>query len=594
MGAFLFADARGERFFPLAKKFTTIGGDAACDGAVESREGTLFTVFEKAPGQFELNPSEARLRVNGQNLRGPRDLLVGDRIEWDGGSAVFTRLAALGSAGVPPSDGDLFARVVRDFAEDFGARGSLASALRKLLGHILKLSAAETAYLLSEQGEGGSWDCVAACHEAAGVDEPSARELVSHTILREALAKRAPVCAESLVGHPWAEAPSVAQARLFSAACVPLFFEGRVVGALYLFTRTPGRCIRREKLAELEAAATLGALFVAANHRLRNAERESAALRRQSHEAGTGRFWNASPAMSELEARVDKLAPSALNLILQGETGVGKEVVARRIHEKSLRAKGPFVAVNCAAIPEALLESTLFGHERGAFTGAVKAQIGKFAQADGGTLLLDEIAELPLDLQAKLLRAIQEKTIEAVGAPRPRSVDVRVIVASHEDLEAASRKGRFRPDLYFRLNGATIKIPSLRERAEEILPLARYFLSRSGAAFAIAPAAEQKLLAHGWPGNVRELEQVVLRAAALSSGAEIQAEDFELGADPRRIETTDALGGNLREAQDRFTRTFVDAALVRAGGNRAAAAAELGISERSLYRVLGRGPDREV
>lgn len=230
-----------------------------------------------------------------------------------------------------------------------------------------------------------------------------------------------------------------------------------------------------------------------------------------------------------------RVAKTDATVLLTGESGVGKEVFARYIHDQSQRGGsrgGPFVAINCAAIPDNLLEATLFGYEKGAFTGAQTAQAGKFEQADGGTLLLDEISEMPLALQAKLLRVLQEREVERVGGKKPLAVDIRVLATSNRDMLGEVRTGRFREDLYYRLNVFPIEIPSLRARPGDIVPLARHSLSKQAASqkrtARFAAAAEAKLAAYSWPGNVRELENVVQRALILATGEVIEAADLPL------------------------------------------------------------------
>jgi two-component system response regulator FlrC len=231
-----------------------------------------------------------------------------------------------------------------------------------------------------------------------------------------------------------------------------------------------------------------------------------------------------------------RVAKTDATVLLTGESGTGKEVFARYIHDQSNRARGPFVAINCAAIPDNLLEATLFGHEKGAFTGAQGAQPGKFEQANGGTLLLDEISEMPLSLQAKLLRVLQEREVERVGGKKPIPLDIRVLATSNRDMGAEVTAGRFREDLFYRLNVFPLEIPALRERPGDIAPLAGHFLvqlgQRLGKSARLAATAAAKLAAHSWPGNVRELENVIQRALILAPGEQIEPEHLLFAATP--------------------------------------------------------------
>ncbi|MCU0622697.1 MAG: sigma 54-interacting transcriptional regulator [Gemmatimonadaceae bacterium] len=283
-----------------------------------------------------------------------------------------------------------------------------------------------------------------------------------------------------------------------------------------------------------------------------------------------------------------------VTVLLTGETGTGKELLARAIHAGGPRRGAPFVDVNCAAIPEALLESELFGHEKGAFTSATAAKPGLFEVADGGTVFLDEIGHLPLPLQGKLLRALQEREIRRVGATRALRVDVRVIAATHVDLEQAARRGEFREDLYYRLNVVPIELPPLRARGHDALLLARAFLARfadeyglAGARF--AAATEQAILAHAWPGNIRELRNTIERAVLLADVPELGAS--ALFPDGVRAGAPAAADGMLPfpAAMDDIEVAAVRAMLALCGGNKSEAARRLRISRMRLLRLLGDG-----
>ncbi|MBB4301225.1 DNA-binding NtrC family response regulator [Rhodobium orientis] len=316
-------------------------------------------------------------------------------------------------------------------------------------------------------------------------------------------------------------------------------------------------------------------------------------------------------AMARVVQLADQVAPSDASILITGESGTGKEVLARHVHRKSGRAKKPFISVNCAAIPENLLESELFGHEKGAFTGAVARRVGKFEEADGGTLLLDEISEMDARLQAKLLRALQERVIDRVGGSRPVPVDIRVIATSNRNLADAVREGSFREDLLYRLNVVNLKLPALRERPEDILELAQFFVRKYSAANGvpvrpIAAEARRQLSSARWHGNVRELENTMHRAVLLARGEEIDA-DAILMPDGSRIETV-ARGPAEHAAMtaEAVTRTLVGQTVADVErtlildtldhclGNRTHAAKILGISIRTLRNKLNQYSDEGV
>ena len=327
--------------------------------------------------------------------------------------------------------------------------------------------------------------------------------------------------------------------------------------------------------------------------------------------ADSGDLIYRDTAMANVVQLAEQVAPSDASILITGESGTGKEVLARHVHRKSARASKPFISVNCAAIPENLLESELFGHEKGAFTGAVARRIGKFEEADGGTLLLDEISEMDVRLQAKLLRALQERVIDRVGGSRPVPVDIRVIATSNRNLSDSVREGSFREDLLYRLNVVNLKLPPLRARPEDILELAQHFARKyaeaNGVPFRpIATDARRELAAARWPGNVRELENTMHRAVLLARGEEISADAIRM-PDGGRIETT-ARGPAEQAAMtaEAVTRTLVGQTVADVErtlildtldhclGNRTHAAKILGISIRTLRNKLNQYTDEGV
>jgi DNA-binding NtrC family response regulator len=317
----------------------------------------------------------------------------------------------------------------------------------------------------------------------------------------------------------------------------------------------------------------------------RRLREENRRLRAQIEERfGLDALRGRSPAMQAALDRIRAVADSDASVLLLGESGTGKELAARAIHESSPRRARPFVPVNCTAIPEPLLESELFGHERGAFTGADRRRRGLFAEANGGTLFLDEVGDLPLALQGKLLRVLQDKAIRPVGASQEIQLDVRVISATNRDLQALVGEGRFREDLYYRLAVLPIRLPSLRERPKDILPLATHFLERAAAAVGkrfegFDESARAWLTQHRWPGNVRELENVVERAATLARGPLITLAD--LGTEFSGVAGLElGLRPTLAELEDRYIRRVLE----ETKGDKAAAARILGISVRTLQR----------
>ncbi|MBY0304795.1 MAG: PEP-CTERM-box response regulator transcription factor [Sphingomonas sp.] len=301
--------------------------------------------------------------------------------------------------------------------------------------------------------------------------------------------------------------------------------------------------------------------------------------------AAFGGMITAAPEMLKVTRTIERVAPADVSVMLLGASGTGKELLARGLHEASRRRGGAFVAINCAAIPETLLESELFGHEKGAFTGAVKTTEGKIEQAQGGTLFLDEVGDIPLALQVKLLRFLQERVIERIGGRKPIAVDTRIVCATHQDVDAMIADGRFRDDLYYRLAEIVVRIPSLAERTGDAGLLARHFLKKYAKAMhssvtSLAPDARAAIDAWGWPGNVRELENRMKRAVIMAEGKAITAADLDLetGALPEPL--------NLKAVRETADRTAIRHALSRAEGNISNTAKLLGISRPTLYDLL--------
>src|SRR5579884_1867205 len=304
-----------------------------------------------------------------------------------------------------------------------------------------------------------------------------------------------------------------------------------------------------------------------------------------------------SAAMREIFHTVERVAPTRATVLLAGESGVGKDMIARAIHQHSPRKTHPFVKINCTAIPENLMESELFGYEKGAFTGANTSKPGKFEQADQGTVFLDEIGDVPGNIQVKLLRVLQERQFERLGSNLTRNVDVRVIAATNVDLRAALEQGRFREDLYYRLNVVPINIPPLRERKEDIPFLAKHFVQKLSKelgtpAREIAPAAMERLLAHSWPGNVRELENTIERSLVLASGDVLQAADIRIEAPRNNIPMQAQQAPLLPEGEtlEHWEQMMIREALRRANGNKSQAARMLGLTRNALrYRLSQMG-----
>jgi transcriptional regulator with PAS, ATPase and Fis domain len=303
-----------------------------------------------------------------------------------------------------------------------------------------------------------------------------------------------------------------------------------------------------------------------------------------------GDIIGSCPGLQEVFKKVEKVAATDISVLITGETGTGKELIAREIHRRSARRDGPFVVVNCGAIPENLMESELFGHVRGAFTGAVATRAGKFQVADKGTLFLDEIGELPVALQVKLLRALQERIVMKVGDTKPESVDIRVLAATNRDLEEEIKKANFREDLFYRLNVVNLHLPPLRERGDDVVLIAKLLLTKYSSEYGskvkgFTPNAIIAVRKYDWPGNVRQLENRIKKAVVLCDKTLIGPEDLDLF--PEALMPI----APLAQAREDFTRRYILEVLERNNGNRTKTARDLGVDPRTIFRYLEREPD---
>lgn len=367
---------------------------------------------------------------------------------------------------------------------------------------------------------------------------------------------------------------------------VPLYIQGLLGGALVVNIQKDALSRANNHLDTLTAIASLASIGFEANQEIQTLKAENALLQEQIA-PNTGIVGQSAP-IRRLLALVERVAPRDTTVMITGESGTGKELIARALHQKSLRRDRPFVAVNCAALNEALFESELFGHEKGAFTGAISLKHGRFEIAQGGTIFLDEVGELALGLQAKLLRVLQQREFERVGGTQPHPLDIRVIAATNRDLSVDVREGKFREDLFHRLNVVTLESPPLRERKEDIPLLAQYFLQRSAERCkrqmrGISRDAEQILMQYNWPGNVRELENAMERAVVLGVSEWVLLEDLPeslLESAPRET------GAKYHNSVGQAKREAIIDAYVQGGGDYKKAATLLGLHPNYLLRLV--------
>jgi transcriptional regulator with GAF, ATPase, and Fis domain len=571
-----------ERSVTLLKRLVSVGRDPENDVSVAdpALPPTALHLRLEGDGWAVESHRGADLTVNGRQRPAAR-LATGDLLRIGATELRF-------DASVQPAATAPYARqpaldsLVR-FSERLLAATDPARLVDELLDALVEVTGADKGFLILF--EAGQLSVRAARNVARETIEATV-ESFSDSIIRSVVESRRPiVVADALHDAQWSESSSVVNLKLCSVMCAPLMQKGEVFGVIYLGNDRVASLFDEGSLEVLTVFAAQASLLMQHALLLDALRRENVALKEAVTTRQYGELIGAGPGMREVFRRIEKVAGTDISVLVTGETGTGKEVVARELHRRSTRSGGPFIAVNCGAIPEALLESELFGHVKGAFTGATANRIGKFQAANGGTLFLDEIGEMPQPLQVKLLRALQDRAITRIGDSRSEPVDIRVIAATNKVIEDEIKRGTFREDLYYRLNVVSIRLPSLRERLDDVPVFAKFFLQKYGREFGsrvrgFTPAAMLALKKYGWPGNIRELENRVKKAVVLAEKALVGPEDLDLRPD----ELEPILP--LAQAKEEFQKRYINEVLERNGGNRTKTAKELGVDPRTIFRHL--------
>jgi transcriptional regulator with GAF, ATPase, and Fis domain len=574
-----------EREVALVKRITSLGRDPDNDVVVADPALPRTALHVHFDGRdYNVAAHEgADLMVNGKR-RGSWRLGAGDRLRVAGTELFFDPAPRAPASVRPPAGQRLLAleTLVR-FSERLLGATDLARLIDELMDALLEVTHADKGFLiLFEDGDLN----VRAARNVARESIEGAVDRVSDSIIKRVVETRRPlVVADALHDSEWSGSTSVVNLKLCSVMCAPLMQKGDVFGVIYLGNDNVVSLFDDRALEVLAPFAAQASLLVQNAMLLDSLRRENLSLKEAVSSRQYGELIGSGASMREVYRRIEKVAATDISVLVSGETGTGKEVVAREIHRRSPRASGPFVAVNCGAIPESLLESELFGHVKGAFTGAIANRVGKFQAAHGGTLFLDEIGDMPLALQVKILRALQDRTVTRVGDSRPEPVDLRVVAATNRVLEDEIRRGTFREDLYYRLNVVGIHLPPLRERGDDVVVLAKYFLARSARDFSArvrsyTPGALVAMRKYAWPGNIRELENRVKKAVVLADRALVSAEDLDLR--PEILEPILPLS----LAKDEFQKRYINDVLERNAGNRTKTAKDLGVDPRTIFRHL--------
>jgi transcriptional regulator with GAF, ATPase, and Fis domain len=615
------------RTFVLYKPVSTVGRALGNDVAIPSHglaETHIQVLFDGRDFNLEEVDKQGEILVNGKKKRRAR-LVHGDRLTLGDVELAFsifdepqkvTRPAIEGAAPSTISDTQLHVtnqqlaglRKLYEFSEKLMTMKEIDQLLESMLDAVIEVTGAEKGLILlnddafTGQDNRREGDAPAEGPSPTGqrirasrnvkrealVEGPAGERAISDSIVKKVIETGRPVIvSDALSDSQFKTSESVLALRLSSVMCAPLVSQGLVQGVLYVGNDRVKGLFDRNQLDVLSIFASQASLILQ-NALLLNALRaDKEKLVAELKDKRFGEIIGACPSMLEVFRKLQKVATTDISVLITGETGTGKELIARELHRRSNRVQGPFVVINCGAIPENLIESELFGHVKGAFTGAIASRPGKFQAANGGTLFLDEIGELPLNLQVKLLRALQERVVFRVGDSKPEKVDIRVVAATNRVLEDEIRGGRFREDLYYRLNVVNIYLPALRVRGDDVLIIAKALLSKHAEELGshvqgFTPQALAAIKKSPWPGNIRQLENRIKKALVLCEKSLLGPDDLDLGKEAE----TPILP--LEKAKEEFQRKYVLEVLERNNGNRTQTARDLGVDPRTIFRYLER------
>ena len=578
------------RAFPLFKKITTIGSSPDNDVRLEMPgildchahilyDGKHFVLSEAAKA--------AEVLVNGRRRRSHK-LTDNDSLRLGPAQLTFSLFDEIVDDEEPASTTAANQALeamekLEAFSEKLYGITDIEALLGTLMDDIIELSRADKGFLILMDGD------TPRVRVARNLDRKTLEEnevAFSDSIVQKVMAAKRPIIvADALHDREFSGSTSIINLRLCSVMCAPLLTRGNMVGLIYVGNDNIVNLFRPYQLDTLRVFASQAALIISNALLVNELQLDKKRLEQTLIDLRYGEIIGSCSSMREIYKKVGKLAKTDISVLITGETGTGKELIAKEIHRRSNREKGPFITLNCGAIPENLLESELFGHVRGAFTGAVATTVGKFEAADGGTLFLDELGEMPASLQVKLLRAIQERQIVRVGESRSRTVDIRILAATNKDLGQEVKDGRFREDLFYRLNVVNLHLPPLRERGEDVVLIANYLLKRYTREFSsrvkgFNTESARQLKRYEWPGNIRELENRIKKAIVFSDGPLIMPDALDFRGDDFRAILP------LGDAKENFQRDYINEVLRLNSGNRTKTARDLDVDPRTIFRHL--------
>ncbi len=582
------------RVFGIYKRVTSIGRAGANDVAIDSgglADHHAQVVFDGRDFSVAPVDASASVLVNGKKKRKSK-IFHNDKLTLGQVDLVFSlydESSDRDAAGVDPQTSEIEGMMkLSDFNRRLLEIRTIPEQIEALLDAVIEVVDASKGFVILLRDGAPE---VAAARNVDRETIPDAVTQLSDSILRRSIETRQPLIVSDAVNDTmFNSSESVLNLQLSSVMVAPLIAQGQLLGLIYVGNDNVVNLFEQSSLEVLTVFAGQASLILQNAILLNQLTTDRDRIAEELEAQRFGDIIGSCPSLQEVFRRVEKVAAADVNVLITGETGTGKELFARELHRRSNRADGPFVVVNCGAIPENLMESELFGHVRGAFTGAVATRQGSFQAANGGTLFLDEIGEMPPALQVKLLRALQEREVVKVGDTKPQSVDIRVLAATNRDLDGSIKEGTFREDLYYRLNVVNLHLPPLRDRGDDIAILAKFLLNKYAAEFGapvkgFTPKALEAMHDYDWPGNVRQLENRIKKAIVLADKTLIGPDDLDLGGDRQRAVVP------LAQAREDFTRGYILQVLERNGGNRTRTARDLGVDPRTVFRYLEREPD---
>ncbi|MDB4929704.1 MAG: Response regulatory protein [Myxococcaceae bacterium] len=585
------ANGRGQ-LFPIYKSITTLGSAGGNDVLLPAPGVASWhaqIVFDGRDFALDESDPVAEIQINGKRKRRAR-LGHNDRVMLGEAELVFSLLEESDAPGQPNGADGATAeftglRKLFQFSERLLVTRDVQALLEALLDGAIEATGADKGFVVLLRD---SKTEVRAARNLRQENLPDAVRHLSDSIIARVIESKRPLIVQDATHDMMFKgAASVMNLRLCSVMCAPLIAGGDLLGLIYLGNDRVANLFEPRTMDVLSVFASQASLILQNALLLETLRTDNAELEKKLKSQRFGEIIGSCASMLDVYRKVSKVAPTDISVLITGETGTGKELIAREIHNRSSRASGPFIVINCGAIPENLMESELFGHVKGSFTGAVATRMGKFQSANGGTLFLDEIGELPLNLQVKLLRALQERVVTKVGDSKPEPVNIRVLAATNRDLEEEIRKGGFREDLYYRLNVVNLFLPPLRERGDDVVVIARLLLQKHGPEMnpsvrGFTPNALIAIKKYDWPGNVRQLENRVKKALVLCDRSLLGPEDLDLH--PEALQTIVP----LEKAKEDFQRRYILEVLERNNGNRTKTARDLGVDPRTIFRYLER------